>query len=152
MNAYASGEIGSEETEMARAFRAAQEKAAKKADSENFSASGAPAKADGEATANKPADIVDDLTADWAAENGYPVINGQQVIPYKTWVLAQDIIRNRYGKIVYDAEGQPKRRHNYGQVMGMAKDGKLLVSFRNKGIAHKETGEEYTTKNAGEKS
>lgn len=48
-----------------------------------------------------------------ARKKGYPVIQGEQIVPFRTWV-------------------QTKDRGNYGLVTGMAPENKLLVSFHNK--------------------
>lgn len=66
--------------------------------------------------------IVDDETVRQAQKAGYPVIDGVQVIPFVTWVHCTDPI-----------PGTDKQRNNYGLVTGIGEDGKLLVSFRNKG-------------------
>lgn len=55
-----------------------------------------------------------------AQERGYPVLNGQQVIPFKTWVHAFDV--NEKTGEAYD---------NYGLVVGRTENG-LLVWFENK--------------------
>lgn len=66
--------------------------------------------------------IVDDETVRQAQKAGYPVIDGVQVIPFVTWVHCTDPI-----------PGTDNQRNNYGLVTGIGEDGKLLVSFRNKG-------------------
>lgn len=48
-----------------------------------------------------------------ARKKGYPVLHGEQIVPFRTWV-------------------QTKDRGNYGLVTGMAPENKLLVSFHNK--------------------
>lgn len=48
-----------------------------------------------------------------ARKKGYPVLHGEQVVPFRTWVQTMD-------------------RGNYGLVTGMAPENKLLVSFHNK--------------------
>ena len=48
-----------------------------------------------------------------ARRKGYPVLHGEQVVPFRTWVKAKD-------------------RENYGLVTGMGPAGRLLVSFYNK--------------------
>lgn len=48
-----------------------------------------------------------------AKQAGYPVVEGKQVFPYKTWV-------------------KNKERGNYGLVVGLGADGGLIVSFWNK--------------------
>lgn len=48
-----------------------------------------------------------------AQEAGYPVLKGEQVVPYATWVRSEG-------------------RSNYGLVTGKTDDGRLLVSFHNK--------------------
>ena len=48
-----------------------------------------------------------------ARRKGYPVLHGEQVVPFRTWVKARD-------------------RENYGLVTGMGPAGRLLVSFYNK--------------------
>lgn len=48
-----------------------------------------------------------------AKKKGYPVLHGEQVVPFNTWV-------------------QTKDRGNYGLVTGLAPGNKLLVNFHNK--------------------
>lgn len=48
-----------------------------------------------------------------ARKKGYPVLHGEQVVPFRTWV-------------------QTKDQGNYGLVTGLAAENKLLVSFHNK--------------------
>lgn len=48
-----------------------------------------------------------------AQKAGYPVLKGEQVVPYATWVRSEE-------------------RGNYGLVTGKTDDGRLLVSFHNK--------------------
>ena len=48
-----------------------------------------------------------------AKKAGYPVLKGEQVVPYATWVRSEE-------------------RGNYGLVTGKTDDGRLLVSFHNK--------------------
>lgn len=48
-----------------------------------------------------------------ARKKGYPVLHGEQIVPFRTWVRTVD-------------------RGNYGLVTGMAPENKLLVSFHNK--------------------
>ena len=48
-----------------------------------------------------------------ARKKGYPVLHGEQIVPFRTWVRTVD-------------------RGNYGLVTGMAPESKLLVSFHNK--------------------
>jgi|GEM_PF-859922 len=52
-------------------------------------------------------------TEEQAQKAGYPVIDGKQVYPYKSWV-------------------QDKERGNYGLVVGLGNNGGLTVSFWNK--------------------
>ena len=68
-----------------------------------------------------------------AALNGFPQINGVQIVPYKAWVHATDIMSDEYGNILRDANGEARRRDNYGIVTGLdsGMPGRLLVSFRN---------------------
>ena len=68
-----------------------------------------------------------------AALNGFPQINGVQIVPYKTWVHATDIMSDEYGNILRDENGEARRRDNYGIVTGLdsGMPGRLLVSFRN---------------------
>ena len=68
-----------------------------------------------------------------AALNGFPQINGVQIVPYKTWVHATDIMSDEHGNILRDANGEARRRDNYGIVTGLdsGMPGRLLVSFRN---------------------
>lgn len=54
-----------------------------------------------------------DEAEDEARLRGYPVLNNRQVVPFKTWVRASD-------------------RGNYGLVVGMGADQKLIVAFHNK--------------------
>jgi len=54
-----------------------------------------------------------DEAEDEAQLRGYPVLNNRQVVPFKTWVRASD-------------------RGNYGLVVGMGADQKLIVAFHNK--------------------
>lgn len=68
-----------------------------------------------------------------AALNGFPQINGVQIVPYKTWVHATDIMSDEHGNILRDANGEARRRDNYGIITGLdsGMPGRLLVSFRN---------------------
>lgn len=65
--------------------------------------------------------------------NGFPQINGVQIVPYKTQVHASDIMSDEYGNMLRDANGEVRRRDNYGIVTGLDRGmpGRLLVSFRN---------------------
>ena len=56
-----------------------------------------------------------------AQERGYPVLNGMQVVPLKTWVHAFD---------VDPATGEA--RNNYGLVVGLGNNGGLMVRFEHK--------------------
>lgn len=83
----------------------------------------------------------DGMTVEQARQEGYPEIDGQQVVPNKTWVLAEDVMFDKSSNPVLDENGQPKRHHNYGVITGMTGNGRFLVSFRNKNETHHETGE-----------
>lgn len=67
-----------------------------------------------------------------AKRQGYPVIKGKQIVPFKTWVLAQDAYKSKDGNPVLNDDGTVMRHHNYGLVTGMDGSGNLVVSFRNK--------------------
>ncbi len=85
--------------------------------------------------------IVEHTEAEYhSARQGYPVLKGVQVVPNKTWVLAEDIMYDNSSNPVLDENGQPRRHHNYGIITGMDKNGRFLVSFRNKSEVHPETG------------
>lgn len=79
-------------------------------------------------------DYEDDEKARQAHRQGYPVINGVQVIPFSTYVLAQD-------PAGIDLDGNIFYNHNYGLVTGLGDTpGTLLISFHNKHIADERTG------------
>lgn len=72
--------------------------------------------------------------AEYQAERlGYPILNGVQVVPMRTYVHATDIIRDENNNIVYEKDGKPKRRDNYGMVVGQSPydADELIVAFRN---------------------
>lgn len=70
-------------------------------------------------------DVVHDEAEYQAERMGFPVIDGVQIVPYKTWVHATDERMLPGGDTIkYD---------NYGLVTGMEGE-KLIVAFRNKHI------------------
>ena len=72
--------------------------------------------------------------AEYQAERlGYPILNGVQVVPMRTYVHATDIIRDENNNIVYEKDGKPRRRDNYGMVVGRSPydADELIVAFRN---------------------
>ena len=72
--------------------------------------------------------------AEYQAERlGYPVLNGVQVVPMRTYVHATDVIRDENNNIVYEKDGKPRRRDNYGMVVGRSPydADELIVAFRN---------------------
>lgn len=78
-----------------------------------------------------------------AAAQGYPILNGRQVVPMRTWVHATDVLKDSKGNVIMGEDGQPVRRDNYGLVVGIGgKDGTLRVAFHNKNIQSGVTGEE----------
>ena len=74
----------------------------------------------------------DGISEEIAFERGYPVIDGVQVIPHRTWVLCEDPKVDEYGYVITDADGNVLYNENYGLVTGIVDTRKLLVSFRNK--------------------
>ena len=75
----------------------------------------------------------DDEAARAAHLEGYPVINGVQVVPMKTYVHNTGIMRDKAGNPVLDKDGNPRRWDNYGLVAGLgSKPGTLKVNFHNK--------------------
>lgn len=84
----------------------------------------------------------DDEAARAAQMEGYPVLNGVQVVPMKTWVRARDYKRNPDGSIFYDRQGNPVQYDNYGLVVGLGdKPGTLKINFHNKNVVNEETGQ-----------
>ena len=84
----------------------------------------------------------DDEAARAAQMEGYPVLNGIQVVPMKTWVRARDYKRNLDGSIFYDRQGNPVQYDNYGLVAGLGdKPGTLKINFHNKNVVNEETGQ-----------
>ena len=84
----------------------------------------------------------DDEAARAAQMEGYPVLNGVQVVPMKTWVRARDYKRNPDGSIFYDRQGNPVQYDNYGLVAGLGdKPGTLKINFHNKNVVNEETGQ-----------
>ena len=72
--------------------------------------------------------------AEYQAERlGYPILNGVQVVPMRTYVHATDVIRDENNNIVYEKDGKPRRRDNYGMVVGRSPydADELIVAFRN---------------------
>lgn len=84
----------------------------------------------------------DDEAARAAQMEGYPVINGVQVVPMKTFVLAQDFRKDKAGNVILDKQGNPIQNHNYGLVAGLgSKPGTLKINFHNKHLVNEETGQ-----------
>ena len=84
----------------------------------------------------------DDEAARAAKLEGYPVLDGVQVVPMKTWVRARDFKKNPDGSIFYDKQGDPVQYDNYGLVAGLgSKPGTLKVNFHNKSVVNEETGQ-----------
>ena len=76
--------------------------------------------------AKRPWEIVSDEQHAAAREMGYPVLDGEQVIPFKTWVQATDIDPDT---------GEP--RNNYGLVVSNSVTTRQLgVNFWNKNAAN----------------
>lgn len=86
--------------------------------------------------------VVDDESHRKAQKDGYPVLKGTQVIPYKTYVLATDINVDKYGNVLINpVTNEPVLRNNYGLVTGKGRPGTLRVSFVNKHVVDERTGE-----------
>ena len=69
---------------------------------------------------NEQGYYVEDQIQDNARKAGYPVLKGEQVIPFRTWVRAED-------------------RRNYGLVVGLAGPNALRVNFTNKDEGYNKT-------------
>ena len=69
---------------------------------------------------NEQGYYVKDQIQDNARKAGYPVLKGEQVIPFRTWVRAED-------------------RRNYGLVVGLAGPDALRVNFTNKDEGYNKT-------------
>ena len=63
-----------------------------------------------------------------AAQEGYPVLDGVQVVPLKTWVRAEDLRFDEHTGLPLEQ----RKYNNYGLVRGIDREGKLVIEFRNK--------------------
>ena len=80
------------------------------------------------------ASVTDDEAGRQAHMQGYPVIDGVQVVPFQTRVHCTDPILNEYGEPRRNEDGTVVRRNNHGLVIGRAGPGHLVVAFNNKGL------------------
>ena len=101
---------------------------------------------DNDAREKKRGGSVEDEIVKQAHDAGYPVLKGEQIVPFKTWVHATDMILHK-GQVVLDKHGEPKRWNNYGVVVGKgSKEHTLTVAFWNKHFQDDQTGEDLRSK------
>lgn len=65
-----------------------------------------------------------------AAEQGYPIIGGRQIVPNQSWVLVENAKLDKSGNPVLTKNGQQARYHSEGKVVGMTKDGRLIILLK----------------------